>query len=134
MWDDFDKGFIQVKDFMSSEWMSAIFGEMQSSSLEFDASGIRHIHKKLPSVFQYIASDEFTHHIQNHLTPQHKLVRSILFNKTPETNWYVSWHQDKTVSVSEKFSDPQWKNWSIKEGVLHIDSTAAHIACLQQKY
>lgn len=117
--DALDNGFLQINDFMSPEWIAAILAEMKSSSLNTDISGIRHIHKKLSSVERYINSDEFACISKNYLNPRHALVRSILFNKTPESNWYVTWHQDKTVAVTEKFDDPKWKAWSIKENILH---------------
>ncbi len=30
-----------------------------------------------------------------------ELVRSLLFDKTPESNWPVLWHQDRTIAVTE---------------------------------
>ncbi|WP_367317780.1 phytanoyl-CoA dioxygenase family protein [Microbulbifer spongiae] len=48
------------------------------------------------------------------------LVRVILFNKTEETNWFVTWHQDRTVAVSEKFEKENWQPWSIKDGIYHV--------------
>jgi hypothetical protein len=30
-----------------------------------------------------------------------KPVRAILFNKTPEANWSLAWHQDRTICVKE---------------------------------
>lgn len=29
-------------------------------------------------------------------------VRAVLFDKTPETNWSVGWHQDRTVAVRQR--------------------------------
>lgn len=120
-----DEGFILAKNFISQERIAVILREMESSSFNPNTSGIRHIHKKLPSVAQYSKSDEFAAVSKNYLNPQHSLVRSILFNKTPEANWYVTWHQDKTVAVTEKFDDPEWKTWSIKENILHVQPPLA---------
>lgn len=118
-------GFCIAKNFMSPEWGYRILHDIKQTNLNIDVTGIRHIDKKLKSVSTYIASAEFSENAKSYLTPHHKLVRTILFNKTPDTNWYVTWHQDRTVSVLEKFNHPEWKNWSLKEGVLHVQPPLA---------
>jgi len=47
-------------------------------------------------------------------------VRSILFDKTPEENWPVTWHQDLTIAVSEKREIPGYGPWSYKDGATHV--------------
>ena len=118
-------GFSVGRAFMSPEWLSRILHGIEQTALDIDVTGIRHIDKKLKSVSDYLASVEFSNRTKEFLSPKHKLVRTILFNKTPGTNWYVTWHQDKTVAVSEKFDDPEWKNWSLKEDVLHVQPPLA---------
>lgn len=46
-------------------------------------------------------------------------VRSILFNKTPEENWPVLWHQDLTIAVAARVDVTGYVNWSMKNGVQH---------------
>jgi ectoine hydroxylase-related dioxygenase (phytanoyl-CoA dioxygenase family) len=48
-----------------------------------------------------------------------KIVRSILFDKTPETNWLVPWHQDATIAVREKREVEGFGPWSLKDGEPH---------------
>lgn len=47
-------------------------------------------------------------------------VRGILFDKTPEANWKVPWHQDLTIAVQEKYEMENFTAWSIKDGVPHV--------------
>ncbi|MEW5250264.1 phytanoyl-CoA dioxygenase family protein [Microbulbifer sp. 2201CG32-9] len=49
-----------------------------------------------------------------------EVVRVILFDKTPEKNWLVTWHQDKTIAVSGKAEIPGWGPWTVKDGVHHV--------------
>ena len=42
------------------------------------------------------------------------LVRAIFFDKTPEKNWFVSWHQDKTVALNRRVEMEGWGPWSSK--------------------
>jgi ectoine hydroxylase-related dioxygenase (phytanoyl-CoA dioxygenase family) len=47
-------------------------------------------------------------------------VRAIFFDKTPETNWRVPWHQDLTIAVAERIETDGFGPWSIKDGVVHV--------------
>ncbi len=47
-------------------------------------------------------------------------VRSIFFDKTPEANWLVPWHQDLSIAVTERLDLPGYGPWSTKEGVPHV--------------
>jgi len=49
-----------------------------------------------------------------------RLVRSILFDKSRETNWQVAWHQDLAIAVESKADVPGFDNWSVKHGVHHV--------------
>jgi hypothetical protein len=41
-------------------------------------------------------------------------VRGILFNKTPDANWKVVWHQDRTIAVRERKDVALFGPWSMK--------------------
>lgn len=47
-------------------------------------------------------------------------VRAILFNKSPEANWSLAWHQDRTISVKEKRDAPGFGPWTVKSGMVHV--------------
>jgi hypothetical protein len=47
-------------------------------------------------------------------------VRAILFNKSPETNWSLAWHQDRTICVKEKREVPDFGPWTVKSGMHHV--------------
>ena len=51
-------------------------------------------------------------------------VRGILFNKTEESNWKVTWHQDCVIAVASRSEIPDWGAWSIKAGVHHVRPTS----------
>jgi hypothetical protein len=53
-----------------------------------------------------------------------RLVRSILFDKTPDENWPVAWHQDTTIAVAERREVPGYGPWSTKDGVVHVQPLA----------
>jgi ectoine hydroxylase-related dioxygenase (phytanoyl-CoA dioxygenase family) len=53
------------------------------------------------------------------------VVRSILFDKTPEANWKVAWHQDLSIAVRERRDAEGFGAWSEKAGVTHVQPPAA---------
>lgn len=47
-------------------------------------------------------------------------VRAILFDKTPDANWTVPWHQDRSIAVRERKDVAGFGPWSEKAGVVHV--------------
>jgi hypothetical protein len=47
-------------------------------------------------------------------------VRALLFDKTPDANWKVVWHQDLTIAARERIDVPGYGPWSDKAGVPHV--------------
>ena len=115
-----EDGFELFDNFISQDWLQTILNEIETSSLSTEVSGVRHVDKKLNSVFDYVNSRQFNELSSVYFSKKAQLVRAILFNKTPESNWFVTWHQDKTVTVSKQFQDENWNVWSVKEGVIHV--------------
>jgi len=46
--------------------------------------------------------------------------RGLFFDKLPEANWEVGWHQDLSIAVAERVEAPGYGGWSIKQGVMHV--------------
>ena len=51
-------------------------------------------------------------------------VRGILFDKIPEANWKVPWHQDVTIAVRARRDVAGFGAWSTKAGILHVQPPA----------
>lgn len=47
-------------------------------------------------------------------------VKGTLFDKTPDANWKVAWHQDTTICVRERIEVPGFDAWSVKDGVVNV--------------
>ena len=58
--------------------------------------------------------------IAPHLGKSPRAVRAIYFDKTPESNWSVTFHQDLTIAVAKRTDVPGFEPWSLKEGVPHV--------------
>jgi len=55
-------------------------------------------------------------------------IMGILFDKTPDANWKVAWHQDNMICVREKIETPGFGPWSMKDGVLNVMPPAEVLA------
>jgi ectoine hydroxylase-related dioxygenase (phytanoyl-CoA dioxygenase family) len=64
----------------------------------------------------------------SHYQPLSKLAREILgpsafpfratlFDKSPEANWLVVWHQDTALPLRDRIDAPGWGPWSTKAGI-----------------
>lgn len=47
-------------------------------------------------------------------------VRAIYFDKVPDANWKLGWHQDSVISVKQRQDVPGFVGWSAKAGVLQV--------------
>ena len=52
-------------------------------------------------------------------------VRSILFDKTPEENWPVAWHQDLTIATKSRQDCESYGPWSVKDEIPHTHAPAS---------
>ena len=43
-------------------------------------------------------------------------VRVLYFDKNPDANWAVPWHQDRTIAVAQRIDVPGYDMWSVKAG------------------
>jgi Phytanoyl-CoA dioxygenase (PhyH) len=55
------------------------------------------------------------------LLPRAIPVRIVIFNKSPDLNWQVPWHQDRVISVREKHDVASYDRWTKKAGIWHVE-------------
>ncbi|MBI3561625.1 MAG: phytanoyl-CoA dioxygenase family protein [Gammaproteobacteria bacterium] len=87
--------------------------------------GVRNLEKRFSSILALTRDPTILSIAKDLLNSRVSLVRALFFDKTPEKNWYVTWHQDKTVTVNRKTELPGWGPWSIKEGLHHVQPPLA---------
>lgn len=75
---------------------------------------------RLPSITKLACSDHLLNLVRPHLHAQPRPVRGIFFDKNPETNWMVAWHQDLTLAVRNQIEVEGFGPWSVKDGVPHV--------------
>ncbi|HEV3120580.1 MAG TPA: phytanoyl-CoA dioxygenase family protein [Isosphaeraceae bacterium] len=74
----------------------------------------------IPEVRALAASAAVRALVEPVLGMQAFVVRGLLFDKNPEANWVVPWHQDLTIAVREKRDVPGFGPWTKKVGIPHV--------------
>ncbi|MBI5800547.1 MAG: phytanoyl-CoA dioxygenase family protein [Verrucomicrobia bacterium] len=73
-----------------------------------------------PEVSALACSQHLLCHVRPHLPMEPVPVRALYFDKSPDANWLVPWHQDLTLAVREHAKAHGFGPWSTKEGVPHV--------------
>jgi ectoine hydroxylase-related dioxygenase (phytanoyl-CoA dioxygenase family) len=81
-----------------------------------DLFAIRQFLKAIPAIKELIFTDKLQQVIQELFGDEYFIVKSIYFDKRPQSNWFVACHQDLTISVKEKVDTPGFGPWTVKQG------------------
>ena len=84
------------------------------------APGHRNLMKRVPEIAAWAVSPKVLALLKSRLGTEPFPVRSIFFDKTPEANWRVPWHQDLSIAVKQRLDLPGYGPWSTKDGVPHV--------------
>ena len=86
---------------------------------------VRNLLARVPDVAELAASPAIRSLVEPILGPDAKVVRALLFDKTPGANWKVAWHQDLSIAVRERIDVEGFGPWSVKAGVQHVQPPVA---------
>ena len=130
----------------------AIINNSDSSNSTFrkstDLFAIRQFLKELPQTVMLIFNDKLKSIIKEIVGNNYFVVKSIYFDKPETSNWYVSYHQDLTISVDKKIELDNFGPWTIKQNQfavqpptdilenittlrIHLDDTDKHNGALR---
>ena len=74
-----------------------------------------------PALEDVLGPDSPLHRRIGALLPDAQPVRVLAFDKTPDQNWGVPWHQDRVIAVKARHDVAGYGNWSHKAGVWHCE-------------
>jgi ectoine hydroxylase-related dioxygenase (phytanoyl-CoA dioxygenase family) len=110
-------GYRIVPSILACEEVEALRAALASQTV---SPGRRNLMQCVPAVAALAVSSKLLDVLEEMLGEECFPVRSIFFDKTPEANWLVPWHQDLSVAVKERVEIPGYGPWSKKEGVPHV--------------
>jgi len=106
-----DDGFTILENVYSKIEINNILQFLEKQDIE-KSFGIRYFLKSFPNLIPYIFNNNTLTIIQK-IAPKANVIKSIYFDKPPNANWIVNWHQDLTINVEGKIEDKNFKNWRI---------------------
>jgi ectoine hydroxylase-related dioxygenase (phytanoyl-CoA dioxygenase family) len=117
-----ENGFTIIGDIYSTEEIEQILNiinQADSSKQTFrkssDLFAIRQFLKEIPKMQELIFNDNLKTIIRQLLGDDYFLIKSIFFDKPESSNWFVSYHQDLTISVDKKVKLQNYSAWTSKQ-------------------
>ncbi len=115
----FDRdGFAIIDDALSSDECDSLIESLASLPREANRGGIRNLidHAAVASLVNHPSIAHPARQILGLTAFAHK---ATLFEKTPDANWLVTWHQDTFIPLASRVDLPEWSGWCVKAGTIH---------------
>lgn len=112
-------GYFWSRQLAGPEKVAALRSALMTMIPDSSRAGVRQLLRGCPAVAEFAGSKAVVELIRQFLGHQPFTVRGILFDKTPESNWLVAWHQDVTIAVREQKPTHGFGPWSVKDGIPH---------------
>lgn len=107
-------GFEVLNDLYSSEEIDEILLLLSSEKFE-NKFGVREFLLNNPEIREKVFTENLKKLI-NLISPNcRKSIKSIYFDKPPNANWIVNWHQDLTINLTSKKEIENFINWRVKQ-------------------
>jgi ectoine hydroxylase-related dioxygenase (phytanoyl-CoA dioxygenase family) len=90
-----------------------------------DLFAIRRFVKEVPAISQLVFNSRLRTIIDELFGPGYFLVKSIYFDKPEQSNWFVAYHQDLTISVEERKQVPGFEQWTVKNNQFAVQPPVA---------
>ena len=116
------KGYTVIENVFSAAEISVIvlaIEKADSDKATFrkskDLFAIRQFLNEVPGIAGLIFSKQLNSVIEELFGREYFVVKSIYFDKPGDSNWFVSYHQDLTISVDKKVMVEGFGPWSTKQ-------------------
>ena len=118
-----DRGYAIFEQVFSRTEMQRVLQVLASAPLERTRAGARHVLST--PVVRDLSDDPRLTTIATHFVGTAAVAfRATLFDKSPEANWLVAWHQDTALPLKQRVENPEFGPWSVKAGVLYAHAPA----------
>lgn len=116
-------GFAIIPAVLKKEEIETLLENLASLESQRTRAGIRHLLGR-PAIAQIATDPRMLGIAQSILGPDAFPFRATLFDKSPDANWLITWHQDTALPLQEKHEAHGWGPWSVKEGVIYAHAPA----------
>jgi ectoine hydroxylase-related dioxygenase (phytanoyl-CoA dioxygenase family) len=118
-----EHGFAVIPEVLTPEEVAQLLKDLARSTPRRTKAGVRHIlgHASVAKLAQEPRLIEIARAV---LGSDAFPFRATLFDKSPDANWLVVWHQDTALPLRERREAPGWGPWSTKQGVVYAHAPA----------
>jgi ectoine hydroxylase-related dioxygenase (phytanoyl-CoA dioxygenase family) len=117
-----ENGFTTVDNIYSDKEIEQILSTIDQADTtketfrkSTDLFAIRQFLKEIPETTNLIFNDNLKNLVRQLFGDNYFVVKSIYFDKPENSNWYVSYHQDLTISVDKKVELENFGPWTTKQ-------------------
>jgi ectoine hydroxylase-related dioxygenase (phytanoyl-CoA dioxygenase family) len=125
--DHITSGFEIVPAVLDRNEIAEVAAALQGWGVERSRAGARHLMRH-PVVQQVARDPRLVALASRFLGPSAVPFRATLFDKSPDKNWLVVWHQDTALPVRERLDVPGWGPWSVKAGITYAHAPSAALS------
>lgn len=129
------EGFVIINNVFSLEEIENIIQEIEKQTVNKDKNesyresadlfAIRQFHKEIPNIVSLVLNQKLKSIIRENFGTDYFITKSIYFDKPPESNWFVAYHQDLTISVDKKVFIENFKHWTVKQNQFAVQPPEA---------
>ena len=117
-------GYAILPQVLTSEEINHLLSDLESSAAQHSRAGIRHLMSN-PAVEKLAKDHRMVGLARCVLGCDAFPFKATLFDKSPDANWLITWHQDTALPLREKQETPGWGPWSVKDGVTYAHAPAS---------
>lgn len=116
-------GFSIVPDVFDGAELDGIVENLEAAALQRSRAGVRHL-LAIPAIAALARDPRLIALAAEVLGRDPVPFGATLFDKSPEANWLVVWHQDTALPLLKQRDVVGWGPWSTKGGVIYAHAPA----------
>ena len=120
---DADSGYAIHECVLGAAEVAALTESINASSIPYSRAGARHV-LRYPSIAAIATDARLTDIAAGWLRSTVIPFKATLFDKNPDANWLVAWHQDTALPLATRGAEAGWGPWSVKDGVTYAHAPA----------
>ena len=101
-----------------------LIDDLDQSPLRRSKAGVRHALRH-PSIAALARAPRLLNIAQEVPGAEARPFHATLFDKSPQANWLVVWHQDAVLPLRERHDTSSWGRWSVTDGVVYAHAPAS---------
>lgn len=123
-----NKGYFLVERALPDSEVARLIDSLTLLTQEQNRFGVRDLMNRIPAIRVLANSHPMITIAREILGERARPVRSVFFDKIPEANWNVPWHQDTSIALKARHDLDGFGPWSEKQGVVHTEPPEEYLA------